>query len=91
MNSPVLVTMSSFRLIAGFLISFKAADTILALGYLKTMAIYSGIMLLFSIMLPWVYKYGKRMRLWSAGFLEKEEDREADAKSVRSIEMDTKY
>lgn len=82
--------MSSFRLIAGFLISFKAADTILALGYLKTFAIYSGIMALFSIMLPWVYKYGKRMRLWSAGMLDTG-DKDADAKSIRSIEMDTKY
>lgn len=62
--------MSSFRLIAGFLISFKAADAILAIGFLKTFAIYSGIMLLFSLMLPAVYKYGKRMRLWSAGKLE---------------------
>lgn len=62
--------MSSFRLIAGFLISFKAADTILAIGFLKTFAIYSSIMALFSLLLPAVYKYGKRMRLWSAGKLE---------------------
>lgn len=82
--------MSSFRLIAGFLISFKAADMILALGFLKTMAIYSGIMLVFSVMLPWVYKYGKRMRLWSAGMLAKS-DPDAETKSVQSIEMDTKY
>lgn len=83
--------MSSFRLIAGFLISFKAADMILALGYFKSMAIYSGIMLLFSVMLPWVYKYGKRMRLWSARFLEKGEDHEAGVKTVQSVELDTKY
>lgn len=81
--------MSSFRLIAGFLISFKSADTILALGFLKTFAIYSGIMGFFSLMLPWVYKYGKRMRLWSAGMLESA-DEAADAKSIQSIEMDTK-
>lgn len=58
--------MSSFRLIAGFLISFKSADMILDLGFLNTFALYAGIMAVFSLMLPLVYKYGKRMRLWSA-------------------------
>lgn len=76
--------MSSFRLIAGFLISFKSADWILELGFLKTFAIYSGIMALFSLMLPAVYKYGKRMRLWSAG---KFEASAQDNKSMTSIEL----
>ncbi|ORY70914.1 major facilitator superfamily domain-containing protein [Pseudomassariella vexata] len=67
---PVLVTMSSFRLIAGFLLSFKAADWILAMGFIRTFLIYSGTMAGFAVMLPFVYKYGKRMRMWSAGQLE---------------------
>lgn len=85
--------MSSFRLIAGFLISFKSADWILDIGFLKTFAIYSGIMLLFSLMLPIVYRYGKRMRLWSAGQFESASpDKTADsdnddARSINSIEM----
>lgn len=78
--------MSSFRLIAGFLISFKSADIILSLGFLKTFAMYSGVMALFSLMLPIVYKYGKRMRLWSARRFE-DADADYDTKSVRSMEM----
>lgn len=78
--------MSSFRLIAGFLISFKAADWILDMGFIKTFGIYSGIMLLFSLMLPLVYKYGKRMRLWSARQFEMA-DETVDRKSVTSIEL----
>lgn len=46
-------------------------------------------MALFSIMLPWVYKYGKRMRLWSAGQLDTMHH-DDDAKSVQSFEMNTK-
>lgn len=78
--------MSSFRLIAGFLISFKSADWILELGFLKTFAIYSGIMALFSLMLPAVYKYGKRMRLWSAGKFAVSATA-PDTKSMTSIEL----
>lgn len=79
--------MSSFRLIAGFLISFKSADMILNLGFLKTFGIYAGIMALFSLMLPIVYRYGKRMRLWSAGKLEASERADDDNKSMKSIEL----
>lgn len=84
---PVLVTMSSFRLIAGFLISFKSADWILDIGFIKTFSIYSGIMMLFTLMLPLVFYYGKPMRLWSAGKLG-EKPEEDDGKSMKSIEMD---
>lgn len=83
--------MSSFRLIAGFLISFKAADWILALGYLKTFGIYSAIMAFFSLMLPAVYFYGKRMRLWSAGQFETSSARLASQQegnmSMTSLEL----
>lgn len=81
--------MSSFRLIAGFLISFKSADMILALGFLKTFAIFSVIMAIFSLMLPIVYKYGKRMRLWSAGKFEASPA--ADNKSMTSIELTSRW
>lgn len=86
-HRPVLVTMSSFRLIAGFLISFKSADMILALGYLKTFGIYAIVMTAFSLMLPLIYKYGKRMRLWSAGKFESSARKDADSKSMASIEL----
>lgn len=87
-HSPVLVTMSSFRLIAGFLISFKSADMILSLGFLKTFGVYAAVMAIFSLMLPIVYKYGKRMRLWSASkFDESNKDDIEDSKSVNSIEL----
>lgn len=78
--------MSSFRLIAGFLISFKAADWILDIGFIKTFGIYSAIMLLFSLMLPLVYKYGKRMRLWSARQFELADESE-DVKGANGIEL----
>lgn len=86
-HRPVLVTMSSFRLIAGFLISFKSADMILAIGFLKTFGIYAAIMGLFSLMLPIVYKYGKRMRLWSAGKLDASSRADDDDRSMKSIEL----
>lgn len=78
--------MSSFRLIAGFFISFKAADWILVMGFIKTFSIYSAIMLLFSLMLPLVYIYGKRMRLWSARQFELAEEAEEKSR-VTSIEL----
>lgn len=86
--------MSSFRLIAGFLLSFKSADTILAFGYIKTFAIYSGVMALFSLMLPGIYKYGKRMRLWSVSKLvsaDKARDLGEDGESGKDIELTQTY
>lgn len=79
--------MSSFRLIAGFLISFKSADMILSIGFLKTFGVYAGIMAVFSLMLPLVYKYGKRMRLWSAGKLDAAARADEDSRSMKSIEL----
>lgn len=79
--------MSSFRLIAGFLISFKSADMILSLGFLKTFGVYAAVMAVFSLMLPIVYKFGKRMRLWSAGKFEAAARADEDNKSMKSIEL----
>lgn len=84
--------MSSFRLIAGFLISFKSADMILAIGFLKTFAVFAVVMAIFSLMLPIVYKYGKRMRLWSAGRFEGSAASDsADNKSMASIELTSRW
>ncbi|KAH8886736.1 MFS general substrate transporter [Thozetella sp. PMI_491] len=67
---PVLVNVSSFRLIVGFAMSFNATTWIEQLGFLESFGIYSGSLALVSLGLPFVYLYGKRIRSWTAGQLQ---------------------
>ncbi|ORY67310.1 major facilitator superfamily domain-containing protein [Pseudomassariella vexata] len=67
---PVLVSVSSFRLIFGFLLSFKITNLIMARGFLNMFGIYSGALAAVALLLPVIYIYGKPIRAWSAGRLE---------------------
>lgn len=69
-NRPVLVNVSSFRLIIGFALSFDATTWVEQLGFLHSMAIYSGVLGLLSLGLPLVYIYGKRIRAFTGGKLD---------------------
>ncbi|KLU82935.1 hypothetical protein MAPG_02002 [Magnaporthiopsis poae ATCC 64411] len=66
---PVLVNVSSFRLIVGFIMSFKATQWIQDIGFLRSFGIYGGALALSCLGLPFVYFYGKRIRAWTAGTL----------------------
>jgi MFS family permease len=67
---PVLVNVSSIRLIVGFAMSFNATSWIENMGFLKSFAIYSGALAVSCLGLPFVYIYGRRIRAWTAGRLE---------------------
>ncbi|KAL2876156.1 hypothetical protein SGCOL_008699 [Colletotrichum sp. CLE4] len=67
---PVLVNVSSSRLIIGFIMSFNVTTWIEDLGFLKNFGIYSAALAGVSMLLPVMYKYGKPMRAWTAGRLE---------------------
>lgn len=70
MVRPVLVNVSSSRLIIGFIMSFNVTTWIEQLGFLKNFGIYSAALAGVSMLLPVMYKYGKPMRAWTAGRLE---------------------
>ncbi|KAE9568166.1 hypothetical protein CGMCC3_g15735 [Colletotrichum fructicola] len=67
---PVLVNVSSARLIIGFIMSFNVTTWIEDLGFLKNFGIYSAALAGISMLLPVMYKYGKPIRAWTAGRLE---------------------
>lgn len=63
----MLVNVSSFRCIIGFAMSFRATTWVEDLGFLGSFAIYSGVLAGFSLLLPVIFFYGKRIRQWTAG------------------------
>lgn len=70
---PVLVNVSSFRLIIGFAMSFNATTWVEDLGFTRSFGYYSLVLALVSLGLPAVYIYGKRLRAWTGGRLESRE------------------
>ncbi|CAN8100481.1 unnamed protein product [Discula destructiva] len=73
---PVLVNVSSLRLIVGFALSFKATSWVESLGFMKSFAIYSGALAAATLGLPFVYFYGKRIRAFTGGRLDRAYARE---------------
>lgn len=67
---PVLVNVSSFRLIVGFAMSFNVTSWVQSVGFFPTFGYYSLALVLASLGLPLVYRYGKRIRAWTAGRLD---------------------
>jgi len=63
----VLVNVSSSRLIIGFAMSFNVTTWVQDLGFLKSFGLYSFALAIASLGLPLVYRYGKSMRVWTAG------------------------
>ena len=67
---PVLVNVSSIRLVVGFALSFNATTWVQQLGFIRSFAYYSAALAAASLGLPLVYIYGKRIRAWTGGRLE---------------------
>ncbi|KAJ2901908.1 hypothetical protein MKZ38_001260 [Zalerion maritima] len=67
---PVLVNVSSSRLIVGFATSFDVTRWIQDIGFFKTFGLYSLALTVACLFLPLVYIYGKRIRAWTSGRLE---------------------
>ena len=64
---PVLVNVSSLRLIIAFFLSSEATTWVAEKGFLNTFAIYAEVMIVVSLGIPALYFWGKRIRLWTAG------------------------
>ncbi len=78
----MLVTVSTFRQIFGFLLNFQVTTWIREKGYFGAFSIYSGIIAGVALLMPLIFLYGKRIRLWSAGRLER------TGKAASKIESD---
>lgn len=83
--SPVLVNVASLRLVIGFAMSFDATTWVEQLGFLRSFAIYSGALAIASLGLPLVYIYGKRIRKYTSGKLDKSR---ADGVQVQGVGED---
>jgi len=59
---PALVSIASFRFIIAFLLTLFAVDWVLALGYLRTFLIYTGLISGFMLLIPVVYIFGPGWR-----------------------------
>jgi MFS family permease len=74
---PVLVNVSSLRIIIAFFLSSEATAWVAEKGFLNTFALYAEVMIVVSLGIPALYFFGKRVRLWTAGSV-------YGAKSVKS-------
>lgn len=59
---PALVNIGAVRALIAFVLSFRVADLIVDFGYLNSMAIYTGIIGLFGLLIPVVYIWGPAWR-----------------------------
>ncbi|OLN94171.1 putative MFS-type transporter C1271.10c-like protein 9 [Colletotrichum chlorophyti] len=64
---PVLVNVSSLRIIIAFFVASKATIWIAEKGALGTFALYAEAIIVLSLGLPALYFWGKRIRQWTAG------------------------
>jgi len=64
---PVLVNLSSLRIIIAFFLASQATLWIAQRGLLSTFAIYAEVMIVLSLGLPAFYFFGKRLRKLTAG------------------------
>lgn len=61
-HRPALVNIASFRCLIAFVLSFKVSSWIVDFGYLRSMAIYTGVIGFFALLLPVVYIWGPAWR-----------------------------
>jgi len=64
---PVLVNVSSLRLVIAFFLASKTTEWVAEKGLLETMAIYAEVMTVVSLGIPLLYFWGKKVRNWTAG------------------------
>lgn len=62
LSGPALVNIGSFRSIIAFCIVFDVSEWIAAMGYLRTFAIYMGLIGGFTLFLPIIFVFGARWR-----------------------------
>ncbi|KAK2001446.1 major facilitator superfamily transporter [Colletotrichum falcatum] len=64
---PVLVNVSSMRIVIAFFVASKATVWIAERGAIATFALYAEALIVLSLGLPVFYFWGKRLRQWTAG------------------------
>jgi MFS family permease len=64
---PVLVNVSSLRIIIAFFFATQATIWIMEKGPMQTFAIYAEVMIVLSLGIPLLYFFGKKLRRWTAG------------------------
>jgi hypothetical protein len=80
---PVLVNVSSLRIIIAFFFASQATLWIMEKGPLQTFAIYAEAMIVLSLGIPILYFFGKRLRRWTAGSINGvKEEKKADDDSA---------
>ncbi|KXX80830.1 hypothetical protein MMYC01_201868 [Madurella mycetomatis] len=78
---PVLVNVSSLRIIIAFFLSSKSTVWVAERGFLNTFVIYAEVMIVASIGVPILYLFGKRIRQWTAGKVQR-----VDASGDKALE-----
>ncbi|ORY63847.1 major facilitator superfamily transporter [Pseudomassariella vexata] len=68
---PVLVNVSSMRLIIAFFFSSTITTWVIEKGFLGTFAVYAEALIVLSLGIPALYFTGKKIRIWTAGSVEK--------------------
>ncbi|KAB5566134.1 major facilitator superfamily transporter [Coniochaeta sp. 2T2.1] len=75
---PVLVNVSSLRIIIAFFLSSEATTWVTQKGFLNTFAIYAEVMIVVSLGIPLLYFFGKRIRVWTVGSVDGVKQRQED-------------
>ncbi|KAI1840992.1 hypothetical protein JX265_012869 [Neoarthrinium moseri] len=71
---PVLVNVSSIRIIIAFFLSSEVTTWVAEKGVLNTFAIYAEALLVLSLGIPVLYFTGKKIRIWTAGSVKGQSD-----------------
>ena len=64
---PVLVNVSSLRIIIAYFVGSQSTVWISTKGFLNVFAVYAEVMIVASLGIPLFYFFGKRIRRWTAG------------------------
>ncbi|KAK6082313.1 major facilitator superfamily transporter [Seiridium cupressi] len=71
---PVLVNVSSIRIVIAFFLSSQVTVWVVEKGILNTFAIYAEALIVLSLGMPLLWFFGKRLRIWTAGSVVKMDD-----------------
>lgn len=80
---PVLVNVSSLRIIISFFLASRATTWVAEKGMLNTFAIYAEAMVVLSLGIPLFYFLGKKMRQFTAGSIEKGKEKKLSEKEKK--------
>lgn len=79
---PVLVNVSSLRLIIGFFFGSLATTWVQEKGLLPTFVIYAETMIVVLLIMPILFFYGKKIRTYTAGKVKESSKSKGDADSL---------